>query len=355
MKSLIFGYGITGQSFDRYLTKQGINFDIYDKKDINQPNAYSTLPNKKKLKSYQTIYLSPGINLEENYSNSIFEDLNFITDMDIFFQEDQSCKIGITGTNGKSTCCFHLNQILEESQLVGNIGNPVLDQINSGKKYSIIELSSFQLEKVKEINLDFGILINIAPDHLDYHKTFQKYSDAKNRIRSANVASTESDPRSLYRLITGKEFINDHTFENLPHRLEDVTTIGSFMAINDSKATNLSSMKYAIDKMDQPFCLILCGAPSKEQYEAQEIFGPKKIFIFGAHANEINERIFHKNKALLLNQSLKQALISIIKDENFRSWPCILFAPGHPSGKDYKNFEERGDDFKNIIQNLCSN
>ena len=88
MKSLIFGYGITGQSFDRYLTKQGINFDIYDKKDINQPNAYSTLPNKKKLKSYQTIYLSPGINLEENYSNSTFEDLNFITDMDIFFQEN---------------------------------------------------------------------------------------------------------------------------------------------------------------------------------------------------------------------------------------------------------------------------
>ena len=353
MKSLIFGYGITGQSFERYLTKKGIEFDIYDKSYVDHQNAYSALPDKKKLKSYQTIYLSPGINLESNYPKHTFSDLNFITDMDIFFQEDRSCKIGITGTNGKSTCCFHLSQILEESQLIGNIGNPVLDQINSGKKYSIIELSSFQLERVKKINLDFGILLNIAPDHLDYHKTFQQYSDAKNKIKNADVTSEESDPKALYRLITGKEYPIEHTFKNLPHRLENVKTRGSFKAINDSKATNLTAMRFAIDQMNKPFCLILCGTPSKECYKAQEILGPEKIYIFGSHANEINKKILHRNKALLANQNLEQALKSIVNDKNFCSWSCILFAPGHPSGKDYKNFEERGDDFKKIIQNLC--
>ena len=65
---------------------------------------------------------------------------------------------------GKSTCCYHLHQLLENSQLVGNIGTPVLDKINSCS-YSIIELSSFQLEKVKKLKLDFGVLLNIAPDH----------------------------------------------------------------------------------------------------------------------------------------------------------------------------------------------
>ena len=200
MKSLIFGYGITGQSFERYLIKKGTAFDIYDE-NLKGPNIYNQLPDQAELNSYEMIYLSPGINLKKLYTKGEFNKISYLTDLDIFFQEDSSFKIGVTGTNGKSTCCYQLHQLLEDSQLIGNIGTPVLDSINSSS-YSIIELSSFQLEKVKEINLDFGILINIAPDHLDYHKTFQKYSDAKNRIRSANVASTESDPRSLYRLIT---------------------------------------------------------------------------------------------------------------------------------------------------------
>ena len=51
MKSLIFGYGMTGQSFDRYLTKNGVKFDIYDVKHVDHPNAFSKLPSKEKLQS----------------------------------------------------------------------------------------------------------------------------------------------------------------------------------------------------------------------------------------------------------------------------------------------------------------
>jgi UDP-N-acetylmuramoylalanine-D-glutamate ligase len=98
------------------------------------------------------IYLSPGINLKKLYTKGEFNKIPFLTDLDIFFQEDTSYKIGVTGTNGKSTCCYQLHQLLEDSQLIGNIGTPVLDSINS-YSYSIIELSSFQLEKVKHINL----------------------------------------------------------------------------------------------------------------------------------------------------------------------------------------------------------
>ena len=63
MTSLIFGYGMTGQSFDRYLTKNGVKFDIYDVKHVDHPNAFSKLPSKEKLQSYEMVYISPGINI----------------------------------------------------------------------------------------------------------------------------------------------------------------------------------------------------------------------------------------------------------------------------------------------------
>ena len=150
MKSLIFGYGVTGQSFERYLKKKNIVFEIYDANLIG-PNINNILPDQKKLESYEMIYMSPGINLQKIYSKGEFNGIPYLTDIDIFFQEDHSYKIGITGTNGKSTCCYHLHQLLENSQLVGNIGTPVLDNINSCS-YSIIELSSFQLEKAKAVS-----------------------------------------------------------------------------------------------------------------------------------------------------------------------------------------------------------
>ena len=86
-----------------------------------------------------------------------------------------------------------MHQLLEESQLVGNIGKPVLDNINSCQ-YSIIELSSFQLEKMKEIQLDLGVLLNISPDHIDHHLNFEEYKKVKNRIKESKKTTEESDP-----------------------------------------------------------------------------------------------------------------------------------------------------------------
>ena len=104
MKSLIFGYGITGRSFERYLTKKGKAFEIYDE-NVKGPNIFNILPDLAQLSSYEMIYLSPGINLQKLYTKNEFNKIPFLTDLDIFFQEDSSYKIGVTGTNGKSTCC----------------------------------------------------------------------------------------------------------------------------------------------------------------------------------------------------------------------------------------------------------
>ncbi|MDC0029726.1 Mur ligase family protein [Pseudomonadota bacterium] len=344
MKSLIFGYGITGQSFERYLIKKGTAFDIYDK-NLKGPNIFNQLPDQAKLDSYEMIYLSPGINLKKLYTKGEFNKIPYQTDLDIFFQEDSSYKIGVTGTNGKSTCCYQLHQLLRDSQLIGNIGTPVLDSINSCS-YSIIELSSFQLEKLKDIKLDFGVLLNIAPDHIDHHGTFAEYTNVKNRIKESKISTEESNPKKLWSIITGRRLseVQDIVLQELPHRLQHVVTQNKLVFINDSKATNLTALKFALKKMSSPYLLILCGDPSKEQYDSYEISGPTKVYIFGKHAEEISKKVFHPEKILHCNQGLLSVMNYIFKDK-YHCQTNILFSPGHPSGQDYKNFEERGDHF----------
>ena len=96
--------------------------------------------------------------------------------------------------------------------------------------------------------------------------------------------------------------------------------------------------------MSSPYILILCGDPSKEQYERYKISGPTSVYIFGKHAEEISKKVFHPKKILLSNQDLSSVMNYIFHDE-YQHKTNILFSPGHPSGQDYKNFEERGDHF----------
>ena len=339
MPSLIYGYGITGKSFQRYLDIKGEEFEIYDALHNDSLKIASKIENG----FYKNIYVSPSVpkvkfrNLKK-YST-------VITDMDIFFNEDESIKIGITGTNKKSTVCFHLMQLLEEDfsvNLVGNIGKPVLDVLNNKKKYSIIELSSFQLDKVSNIDLDYGILLNIDSDHLDYHENIDDYVRSKKRILEAKKSIQNDDVNTIYEFITGsvppmKEL------KDLPFRFQKINQ----NTINDSKSTNSHSLKFALceaRKIFNDFALILIGNPEKEGYKEVDISNPSLVVICGKHANEIFPCIKHENKVLCENLSLA---IKEIEKANIKN---ILFSPGYPSGDDFINFEERGKAFNKLIE-----
>ncbi|MBL6903021.1 MAG: UDP-N-acetylmuramoylalanine--D-glutamate ligase [SAR86 cluster bacterium] len=346
MKSLIYGYGITGKSIERYLIKNNIDYQIYDdNKDLYISDQFTN-----NLKDdWDVIYCSPGIKKAD------FEELKFIakkdvlTDLDVFMVEDTSIKIGVTGTNRKSTTCFHLHQLLSKDyavNLIGNIGEPVLDHLNTGAEFSIIELSSQQLDKLKENKLDYGVLLNIAPDHIDYHGSFAEYKSSKERILEAKEKSYENNPYKLFQWITGKgaEVIDLH---NLPFRFEII----SKSIINDSKSTNMHSLDYAIRKANQYFNddkydLIICGNPAKEGFRTFYPKGPEHILIFGSYANKINKCINHSEKKLYKNLPDVLTEISNSKNQN------ILFSPGYPSGDDFKNFEERGEYFNKLAHEI---
>jgi UDP-N-acetylmuramoylalanine--D-glutamate ligase len=338
MKSLIYGYGITGKSFERYLLKRNIDYDIYDENISN----YSS---NKDFSKYSKIYCSPGIPREK--FKLLKETHDVLTDLDIFFHEDNSIKIGITGTNRKSTTCFHLSQLISQKDsvnLIGNIGKPMLDKINNGKKYSIIELSSYQLDKMSNNHLDYGVLLNIAPDHLDYHKSFEDYQYAKEKILSAKKTSFESDPYNLFEWITEKKS-KKIELKNLPYRFEFITK----NIVNDSKSTNSDSLLYAIKEANSFFqvdnySLIVCGNPAKELFAKITIEGPQEIIVFGHHRKDIKRCLTHKKILEFVN--LNESLLYLKDRQN------IVFSPGYPSGKDYINFEERGAHFNFLIKEV---
>ena len=347
-KSLILGYGITGKSFANYLTKKKLNFEIYDKKFKGK--KFVEFPEYTSLKKYENIYISPGFKLTEYLSETEISSLKFQTDLDIFFKWNNSYKIGVTGTNGKSSFAYYLKQILNQVSsgvIVGNFGNPVIDFLQHKKKYSIIELSSFQLEKLNKSLLDLSVVTNISPDHLDFHGNFENYKKAKlkicnNKAKTYFLNNEVSLKDFAFEIASSLEKIDPNTFgplNDLPHRLEEVVP----GIINDSKSTNSASLFYAIEKLNFDGNLIICGDPSKEQ-KSYEIIGPQQVYIFGTHRNELKDKVKGSSVKIFSNLDL---VLRDIKKSNTK--PNILFSPGNSSGKDFENFEDRGNFFKDKV------
>jgi len=115
VKSLIYGYGETGKSFERYLNKKNKKFEIFD-------NNLDDFRKEFDLRAFDKIFCSPGIP-KDIYKKLAKENKNIYTDLDIFFNEDKSIKIGITGTNRKSTTAYHLKQIFENYKFHNDGGN----------------------------------------------------------------------------------------------------------------------------------------------------------------------------------------------------------------------------------------
>jgi UDP-N-acetylmuramoylalanine--D-glutamate ligase len=294
--------------------------------------------------------------------------------------------IGVTGTNGKTTTSELLGAMLNVP-VAGNVGRALTEldgQIDPGARV-VCELSSFQLEDVHELACEIAVLLNLEPDHLDRHGSFEAYRAAKLRIfeRAATkivpkglgldgIEFSADDPLPAEPLIRGAhnrenaaaataaaraagasdEQIAEalRTFPGIPHRLELVRELNGVSYVNDSKATNVGAALRALAAYeDEPIHLILGG------YRKGEDFSPlaaaigenvKTVHVIGETAGELARAIPQAQS----DGDLAAALAAIDPEPG----DVVLLSPACASYDQFRDFEERGEEFRRLVQNLSA-
>jgi len=298
----------------------------------------------------------------------------------------ESRLLGVTGTNGKTTTCELLGVMLG-APVAGNVGRALTEldgQVEPGA-WVVCELSSFQLEDVHQLACEIAVLLNLEPDHLDRHGTFESYRDAKLRIFER--ARTNIVPRGLG--LDGIEFAADdplpaeplmrgahnrenaaaataaaraagipdghiaealRTFPGVPHRLELVRELNGVRYVNDSKATNVAAALRALAAYeDEPVHLILGGSRKDEDFAPlAAALGPnvKSVHVIGETAAELAQAIPQAQR----NGDLAGALSAIESDLG----DVVLLSPACASYDQFRDFEERGEEFRRLVQNLSA-
>jgi len=338
--------------------------------------------------------------------------------------------VAITGSNGKTTTTTLTGEILTAGGLTtlvgGNIGTPAISFAEIAKPETVIvlEVSSFQLETIQTFRPKVAVVLNVTPDHLDRHRTFDAYVDAKARMFENQTAEdfavlNEDDPTcvamaartraqvfwfSRHKEVKqgawvreGNIFFRDgsqqseilqvseiplkgaHNLENVlaavcaaalmgcapekirqavrdfkavEHRLEFVATIRGVDYYNDSKATNVDATIKALESFLANIHLILGGKDKGSDYSVlndllrQRV---KRVYTIGAAAAKIESQI--KDVEVVHAETLENA----VRKANTvaQSGDVVLLAPACASFDQFKNYEQRGQMFKEIVRGLA--
>jgi UDP-N-acetylmuramoylalanine--D-glutamate ligase len=196
-KDLVLGLGATGLSVARFLKRAGRDAVFHDSReeppglhelDELWPDAERQLGGNELPANVVRVIVSPGI----ADSNALVEtardaDLEIVSDIELFAHEAKAPFVGVTGSNGKSTVTtllYHMCRASGHSALAGgNLGKPALDLLAEEQpEFYVLELSSFQLQRTKSLPAKVAVLLNVTPDHLDWHASEEEYRESKYRI-----------------------------------------------------------------------------------------------------------------------------------------------------------------------------
>ena len=303
--------------------------------------------------------------------------------------------IGVTGTNGKTTTTELLGAILRASgrpvEVAGNVGRALTYAAGTAAEDSwiVCELSSFQLEDVHTLSCDVAVLLNLEADHLDRHGTFDAYRAAKLRIferarakvvpRGFGIEGIEfsaDDRLPAEPLIPGRHNRENaaaataaaraagvpdgaiaqalRTFRGVPHRLELVRELEGVRWVNDSKATNTAAARRGVAAYDAPLRLILGGSLKGED------FGPfardlpqnvRSIYLIGAATDELAAALDATGRAYVRAGDLPAAVGHAAADAE--PGDIVLLSPACASFDQFANFEDRGDAFRRLVEELA--
>ncbi len=435
-KVLVVGLGNTGISVAHYLQKLGFNFAITDSRDKPplMDEFFQVMPDtpvftggfdEAAFKVATHLVVSPGVSLtEKSIVKAIANGAKIVSDIDLFACSVEVPIIAITGSNGKSTVTTMLGEMAKAAGkkvgVGGNLGTPALDLMEQTAELYVLELSSFQLERISVLNAAAATVLNVSADHLDRHADIAEYAQEKQNVFCGNgvMVINIDDPivnamqEAGRRILTfsikkeadfyiahkgGVEFLMHKkqclmplaelplegrhnaanalaalalgvsigldeqamcnalkTFKGLNHRMQRVAEIRGVTWVNDSKATNIGACVAALQGYTNKVILI-AGGDAK-----------------GADMNELMPAIKEKAKSVVLMGKdaglIKQALnncIPVYSAENMAqavqisaslaaSGDSVLLSPACASLDQYKNYQDRGDQFARAVLGLLA-
>jgi UDP-N-acetylmuramoylalanine--D-glutamate ligase len=306
--------------------------------------------------------------------------------------------VGVTGTNGKTTTTELLGAILG-ARTAGNVGTALseLEGELGEEEWIVCELSSFQLEDVESFRPRIAVLLNLEPDHLDRHGSFERYRDAKLRIfenqttddvavlprgfgpvpgSGRRVEFAADDDLPAEPLIPGAHNRENaaaataaaralgvpeetiaaalRTFPGVPHRLELIAEIDGVRWVNDSKATNTAAARRALTAFASPLHLILGGSLKGERFDAfaQDVARANVTiaYLIGEAAELLAKDLGYADVPFLLSVTLDRAVAEAATA--VQPGEVVLLSPACASYDQFRDFEHRGEEFRRLVENL---
>jgi len=377
-RALVLGLARSGKAAVAALTRRGVEVLAADRELGNDGDLGL-------LDGVDVLVKSPGVPREAPLvAEAERRGVEIWSEVELAYRLLRPRLLGVTGTNGKTTTCELLGVMLGAS-VAGNVGRALTEldgQVEPGA-WIVCELSSFQLEDVHELSCEIAVLLNLEPDHLDRHGCFEAYRDAKLRIferartkivpRGLDLDGTEfsaDDPLPAKPLMRGAHNRENaaaataaaraagvpddriaealRTFPGVPHRLELVRELNGISYVNDSKATNVAAALRALAAYeDEPVHLILGGSRKGEDFAPlAAALGPnvKSVHLIGDTADELAAAIPQAER----DGDLASALAAIEPEPG----DVVLLSPACASYDQFRDFEERGEEFRRLVQNL---
>lgn len=410
----VFGAGVSGQSAHSLAVGLGLEVRLFDEGGQGDASEF----NEPLLKDFDAFVFSPGFAanhpwrvLAEKSSKPCYGELGFAA------SHWRGPLIGITGTNGKTSLTSLIFQALKAADIrsveAGNIGVPlsdcILSDINNNETYAVCEISSFQAELTRGVQLDGLIWTNFAEDHLDRHASMEDYFAAKRKLIEClrpgapaflgtsvrdfdasvdnlpGVSVVEAYSNQTEQLDSESPFRNYpqsanfamavalwhhfdwpmesliHTaneFQLAAHRLSSVAEWGGVCFWNDSKATNFHAVLSALEAIQGTIYWIGGGSYKGGDLGAfvhAAAANVRKAFLYGSVAEEMADHLRKTEYPFELHidfiEAVRAATVAALEDKP----SIVLLSPGFASFDQFSGYVARGDAFINTILKLKDN
>ena len=362
------------------------------------------------LAAFDSLVVTPGLPLNRHPIAQRARDagVKIIGDIELFARARPELPphkvVGITGTNGKSTTTALVHHILKTAgvptEMGGNIGLPILaqDPLPEGGVY-VVELSSYQIDLTQSLDCDVAVLLNITPDHLDRYESFEAYAASKSRLfemQSAHqhaivdyVAALDEDvldnvevqlweqwidrvqvgDQSSWPTLQGPHNLQNaraataacralglsdeqidrglRTYPGLSHRMERIREKDGVLFVNDSKATNPTATAPALAAFDRIRWILGGQAKTDNLDECAPYFGHVASAYTIGEAADLFEKLLSPHIPVKNCGKLDVAMREAAADA--APGDTVLLSPACASFDQFKDFEDRGDQFRALV------